>query len=86
MSTKSLGDGNSYPKSMIRLKSGALMIGWNEEGYSYSTLDGSLNTGFAYRSASGNWMGTPGVKTKEDLSSRKMTMRKNTPRKGAASS
>ncbi len=55
LSTRSLGDGNSHPKSMMRLKSGALMMAWNEEGYSYTTPDGSLNTGFAYRSAAGNW-------------------------------
>jgi len=55
VSTKSLGDGKSYPESMIRLKSGALMMAWNEEGDSYTTPDGSLNTGFAYRSATSNW-------------------------------
>lgn len=55
LSTKSLGDANSYPKSMILLKSHALIMAWNEEGDSYTTPDGSLNTGFAYRSAAGNW-------------------------------
>lgn len=55
LSTKPLGDGNSYPKSMILLKSGALMMAWNEEENGYTTPDGSLNTGFAYHSSTGNW-------------------------------
>ncbi len=41
---------------MIRLKSGALMVAWNDEmPWPYSKPDGSVDTGFAYRSSTGNW-------------------------------
>src|SRR6266478_6323451 len=53
LSTKSLGDTGSFAKSMIRLQSGALMVGWNEDRY--VKTDGSVDAGFAYRSTGGNW-------------------------------
>src|SRR5262249_10928460 len=53
LSTKALGDGGSFPKAMIRLKSGALMLAWNED---YTTkADDSVDAGFAYRSPTGRW-------------------------------
>ncbi|PYS52406.1 MAG: hypothetical protein DMG13_16280 [Acidobacteria bacterium] len=53
ISTKPLGDSNSRAMSMIRLQSGALMMAWNEQTFSYRV--GDLTTGYAYRSPSGNW-------------------------------
>ncbi len=55
VSTKPLGDSNSRPTGLIRLKSGALMVSWYRGGFMYHEPDGSLNTGFAYRSSTGNW-------------------------------
>jgi len=54
LSAKALGDSGSFPKAMIRLKSGALMLAWNED---YTTkADGSVDAGFAYRSPTGSWI------------------------------
>jgi hypothetical protein len=55
VSTQPLGDSLSYAKSMILLKSGALFVAWNEEGFSYTLPDGSINNGYAYMSPSGKW-------------------------------
>ena len=55
VSTQPLGDNLSYGKSMILLKSGALFVAWNEEGFSYALPDGSVNNGYAYLSPSGKW-------------------------------
>ena len=56
VSTQWFGSSHSNPKSMIRLKSGALMVAWNDEmPWPYSKPDGSVDTGFAYRSSTGNW-------------------------------
>jgi hypothetical protein len=53
VSTKALGDSGSFGKSMMLLKSGALMVAWNED---YTPLpDGSVNVGFAYLSPTGAW-------------------------------
>jgi hypothetical protein len=54
VSTKSLGDTNSFGKSLIRLQSGALMIAWNEESSSFNAAQ-NLSTGYAYRSPTGTW-------------------------------
>ncbi len=54
VSTKSLGDSNSYAKSMIRLQSGGLMVAWCEQSWNYTTAI-DLTTGFAYRSPTGTW-------------------------------
>ncbi len=54
ISAKSLGDTNSFGKSMIRLQSGALMVAWNEEGWNYRSAQ-DLTSGYAYRSVAGNW-------------------------------
>ncbi len=53
VSATSFGDANSRPKSMIRLKSGAVVIGWHQEGA--ANADGSVNIGFAYRGTGGAW-------------------------------
>src|SRR5439155_9562963 len=54
LSTKSLGDSLSYGMSLIRLKSGALLAGWNEFNWTtYSSIN--LNTGIAYPTPSGAW-------------------------------
>ncbi|MBI2816205.1 MAG: hypothetical protein HYX72_04635 [Acidobacteria bacterium] len=53
VSTKPLGDSESYAKAMIRLKSGALLLAWNQDYI--SKPDGSVDTGFAYRSPTGKW-------------------------------
>jgi hypothetical protein len=53
LSSKSLGDSNSYAQSMIRLQSGALMAAWDEQRMFYTSYD--LSTGFAYRNPTGNW-------------------------------
>lgn len=55
ISAQPLGDSLSYAKSMIVLKSGALFVAWNEEGFSYFLPDGSVNNGYAYMSPSGVW-------------------------------
>lgn len=53
VSTKPLGDSTSKAKAMIRLKSGALLVAWSQEGWGHSAFD--LTGGFAYRSPSGAW-------------------------------
>ena len=54
LSTQLFGDSNSTPASMIRLKSGALVIAWNEDGLDYASTD--LTAGFAYYSpTTGIW-------------------------------
>ncbi len=53
LSIKSLGDSGSFPKAMIRLKSGGLMLAWNED-YTLKS-DDSVDAGFAYRSPAGAW-------------------------------
>jgi len=56
VSTRWFGGSHSNPKSMIRLKSGALVVAWNDElPWPYLKPDGSADTGFAYRSPTGNW-------------------------------
>jgi hypothetical protein len=55
VSTQPLGDSLSNAKSMIRLRSGALFVAWNEEGWGYTLPDGSVNNGYAYLSPNGKW-------------------------------
>jgi hypothetical protein len=53
VSTQLFGDSHSTPLSMIRLRSGALVVAWNEYDQNYFLTD--LVTGFAYRSPTGVW-------------------------------
>lgn len=52
-SIQPFGDSQSHAKSMIRLKSGGIAVGWHQEGP--PNADGSVNVGFGYRSPSGGW-------------------------------
>src|SRR5713226_5242744 len=53
LSTQSLGDSYSYAMSMIRLQSGALVVGWSDQATTYT---GDLIAGYAYRSPTGTWI------------------------------
>jgi hypothetical protein len=53
LSSRTLGDSKSVGKAMIRLRSGALLAAWNQEGWGLNAYD--LTTGFAYRSPTGQW-------------------------------
>jgi hypothetical protein len=53
LSTKALGGSGSFAKHLIRLQSGALVAAWNEDNT--SKPDGTVDAGFAYRSAGGAW-------------------------------
>jgi hypothetical protein len=53
LSTRTLGDGGSFAKAMIRLQSGALVVAWNQD--LAAKANGTVDAGFAYRSPSGSW-------------------------------
>lgn len=53
LSTKALGDTKSVGKSMLLLRSGALLVAWNQEGWGTSAYD--LTAGLALRTPSGQW-------------------------------
>ena len=56
VSTQLFGDAHSTPRSMIRLKSGALVVAWVEADNGYLTTD--LSTGFAYHNPSNDTWST----------------------------
>jgi Bacterial Ig domain len=69
VSTKSLGDNYSVGMSMIRLQSGALVVGWSDmslyPGAGSGSYTGDLIAGYAYRSPTGSWI----IKTPATLAS-----------------
>ena len=56
LSTQALGDSLSQGRSIIRLQSGGLLVGWSEGIYTdTSGSQTDLKVGFAYRSPTGVW-------------------------------
>ncbi|HEV2493972.1 MAG TPA: Ig-like domain-containing protein [Terriglobia bacterium] len=56
LSTEALGDSISQGRSMIRLQSGGLLVGWSEGIFNdASGSQTDLTVGFAYRSPTGVW-------------------------------